>query len=263
MGDQRDRPGGQRVGLHVADRAQPAGHVDEAHAARAAHRHPGGAGDGGQPLAQAGWPAGRGPGGSCALPKMTADRSPRRAASVSCSSSAASGTASSTRSTGSGQVGQRREARAARDLAVPRVDQVHPRRGAAPRHLGDHPLAEAAVPRAGPDQGHAARLQHRDRVRPSGPVRGCGPGPAARSQRSARRLFASFVRPVPVSSRFLAHHPGVKSRPGGSPPDALGAAGRPRPPGSLRRGRAGGGGVRDGVRLVLALGWMGVVMTAG
>ena len=39
--DERDRPGRQRVPLHVADRAQPARHVHEPHAPRAAHGHPG------------------------------------------------------------------------------------------------------------------------------------------------------------------------------------------------------------------------------
>ena len=38
--DQRDRPGRQRVGLGVADRAQPARHVHEPHAPGPAHGHP-------------------------------------------------------------------------------------------------------------------------------------------------------------------------------------------------------------------------------
>ena len=48
------------------------------------------------------WPGGW-PGGSKALPKITAERSPRAAASASCSSRAVSGTASRTRSTGPGR----------------------------------------------------------------------------------------------------------------------------------------------------------------
>ena len=67
-----------------------------------------------------------------------------------------------------GQVGQGRVAGPPGDPLVPRVDQVHlgPRRALG--DLADHPLAQAARPGAGPDQGHAAGLQHRGQGGPDG-----------------------------------------------------------------------------------------------
>ena len=52
VGDQGDRADRQRVGLGVADRAQPPGHVHESHAPGTAQLHAGPPGDGGQPVAQ-------------------------------------------------------------------------------------------------------------------------------------------------------------------------------------------------------------------
>ena len=50
--DQRHRSGRERVGLEVADRAQPAGHVHEPHAPGPAHRHPRVPGQRGDPVAE-------------------------------------------------------------------------------------------------------------------------------------------------------------------------------------------------------------------
>ena len=65
-----------------------------------------------------------------------------------------------------------------------------------------------------------------------------------------------------VSSRFLAHHPREES-PRWITPDGWERLAGPRPPVAAPLERTGGGGVRDGSSPVLALGWMGVVMTAG
>ena len=167
LGDQRDRARGKRVRLLVPDRPQPVADVDEPHAAGAAQGHPGGAGPRGDLVPErdrAGLrsPAGSSPGAApYAPPKITADRSPRRAASSTCPARAASGTPSSTRSTGPG--------RSARDgwqgtppiSAYLGLTRYIAGRGRAAGHLGDHPRAEGARPRAGADQGHAARFEHR------------------------------------------------------------------------------------------------------
>ena len=100
-------------------------------------------------------------GSSCALPKMTALRSPRRAASVSCASSAASGTPSRTRSTGPGRSASDGGPPPA-DLGISRVDRVDGRRGGAGVDLGQHPLAERARSARRADHGDAAGLQHRN-----------------------------------------------------------------------------------------------------
>ena len=165
VGDQRDRPAGQRVRFHVADRAQPAGHVDEAHAARPAHRHARGPGRGGQPVAQAGL-ASRARAGRL-VRAAEDDRGPvtalRGQRDLFFEGRVRHGQQHQVH--GFGQVGQGCVAPCPGDLGVPRVDQVGPWRGRAPGHLGDHPLAQAALPRAGPDQRHPPRLQHRAECR--------------------------------------------------------------------------------------------------
>ena len=188
VGDQRDRPAGQRVGLEVADRAQPAGGVDESHAARPAHRHARGRRGGGQPGPQPGRRAGQ-------LVRAAEDHRGAVAAPGGQGQLLLQG------GVGHGQqdqvdrprqVGQGRVAGRPGDLLVPRVDQVRPRRRAAAGHLDDHPLAEAARARAGADQRHAARLQH-------GPERraeaGPGPGGDGFARAGGRRCRAPGRQP--------------------------------------------------------------------
>ncbi len=168
VGDQRDGPAGQRVGLEVADRAQPAARVDESHAARPAHRHARGRRGGGQPGPQPGRRAGQ-------LVRAAEDHRGAVAAPGGQGQLLLQG------GVGHGQQdqidrlrqgGQGRVAGRPGYLLVSRVDQVGPRRRAAAGHLDDHPLAEAARARAGAHQRHAARLQHG----PDGRVN-AGPGP--------------------------------------------------------------------------------------
>jgi hypothetical protein len=159
VGDQGDRPRGQRLGLGITDHAQPAGHVHEAHAAGAAQLQAGRPGHGGQPLPQP-RPAGR----RLVLVGVAEDH--RRAV-------AAPGGQRQLllqRGVGHGEqdqvdraveVGQRRDAPPPGDLGVLRVDQVDLGPGRAPGHLRDHPLPERARPRRRADQRDAARLQHR------------------------------------------------------------------------------------------------------
>ena len=114
--------------------------------------------DGGQPVAQ---PRSERPGGSNALPKMTAEPVAPRRASGQLLLQRGVGHGQQDQVDRLGQVGQRRAAAGAADVGVPRVDQVGARPGGLRATSRDHPLAEAARPRAGADQGHAARLQHR------------------------------------------------------------------------------------------------------
>jgi hypothetical protein len=155
--DQRDRSGGQVLGLDVADRSQAPGHVDEAHAAAAADRQPG-------------------------LARRRSDGSPQRTAARCLADHAAEdhrGPVTALR----GQrdllvqrhirhaeqdqvdrlldVGQRRDAGPALDHGVVGVDQVHVDPGRAARDLGDHPVAEAAGPGARADQRDRPSLEHR------------------------------------------------------------------------------------------------------
>ena len=176
-----------------------------------------------------------------APPKITADRSPRSAASSTCPASAASGTPSSTRSTGPGSVGQGRVAGHPADLVVLGVHQVRRRSGRAARDLGDHPLAEGARPRAGAHQGHAARLEHRaQRGRVTSSVMNaagaCGGWPSCRrSPPSPPACRGCRTRRRPrawPSWRSTARAPACGSRRSRGP-DACGTAA----PGTARRGR--------------------------
>ena len=168
--DQRDRPGGERVRLDVTHRAQAVGHVDEAHAARPADRHARPAGRGSQPGPQARrlarWPARRLAGQLV----RAAEQHRRTVAPVSRQGQlllhGRIRDAQQDQVHRPGQVGEGGVAGPARDLFVTRVDQIDLRPRRAPGHLADHPLAQAARPRAGPDQGHRARFEHRGQRRP-------------------------------------------------------------------------------------------------
>ena len=156
MGDQRDRPGGQRVGLDVADGAQPAGDVHEPHAPGAAHRHARLAGDRGQPVPQ--------PGGARKVKGRTENYGRTglgacRGVQLRLEGGVRDGQQHEVHRFG--QLGQAGQAGRAFDVVVPRVDQVGARARRAPGHLRDHARAEAARPRAGPDQRHGAGLEHR------------------------------------------------------------------------------------------------------
>ena len=155
VGDQRDRPWGH-VGLDVADGAQSADDVHEPHAPRAAHRHARLAGDRGQPVPQSGSARkvkgrtenyGRTGPGAC------------RGVQLRLESGVRDGEQHEVHRFG--QVGQIGQAGRAVDVGVPRVDQVGARARRAPGYFRDHARAETARARAGPDQGHAARLEHR------------------------------------------------------------------------------------------------------
>ena len=156
VGDQRDRPGGQRVGLDVADGAQPAGDVHEPHAPGAAHRHARLAGDRGQPVPQ--------PGGARKVKGRTENYGRTglgacRGVQLRLEGGVRDGQQHEVHRFG--QLGQAGQAGRAVDVVVPRVDQVGARARRAPGHLRDHARAEAARPGAGPDQRHGAGLEHR------------------------------------------------------------------------------------------------------
>ena len=203
--DQRDRPGGERVRLDVTHRAQAVGHVDKAHAARPAHRHARRTGRGGQP----------GPQGRLYLAERLARRPGRwlgrrlagqfvRAAEQHRRTVAPVGRQGQLLLHGRvrdgqqdqvhrpGQVGQGGVAGPAGDPFVTRVDQVDLRPRRAPGHLADHPLAQAARPRAGPDQGHRARFEHGGQ---RGPVRHAG-SRETRSRETGSRRGGSDVAHV-------------------------------------------------------------------
>ena len=171
LGDQRDRARRKLVRLLVPDRPQPVAHVDEAHAASAAQGHPGGARRRGDPVPERdrGYGAGPGfPGARLArghgVVRATEDHrgsvSPPRG-QVHLPGQCRVGHPEQHQVHRPGQGGKRGMARHPADLPVLRVDQVHRWRGRAARHLGHHPLAERARPRAGADQGHAAGFEHR------------------------------------------------------------------------------------------------------
>ncbi len=194
--DQRDRTAGERVRFHVPHRAQAVGHVDEAHAARAADRHARGACRGGQPGAQGQLARRLAPPLAGRLTRRLGGRLARllcgqlvRAAEQD------RGPVTPARGQGQllfhrrvghgqqdqvyrlGQVGQGRVTGPPGDPLVPRVDQVHLGSRRALGDLADHPLAQAARPRAGPDQGYAAGLQHRGQGGLAGRgLAGRGPG---------------------------------------------------------------------------------------
>ena len=182
MRDQRDRAAGERVRLHVPDRPQAVGHVDEAHAARTADRHARAARRGGQPGPQgqrrarsrAGVRARvrAGPG----VRSLAGPRVQRLAGQLVRAAEQHRGTVPPARRQGQlllhgrvghgyqdqvhrlRQVSQGRVAGPPGDPLVPGVDQVDLRPRRALGDLADHPLAQAAWPGAGPDQGHAAGL---------------------------------------------------------------------------------------------------------
>ena len=202
MRDQRDRPGRQHVAFDVAGRAQPVRDVDEAHAPGAAQRHAGVDRDVAQRRPQ------RRRRARCRRSPPSAHRA--AAASRSCSLERVH----RRRRAGRGRPArpecfERRQARPAVDRVVARVDQVQIARDAgAAADLGDHPRAEAARPRARPDERDRARPQHRRtaaarsrsaarqcgaqpaRGRASGPSAPLGP-PASRGCRTRRRRRAS------------------------------------------------------------------------
>ena len=191
--DQCDRAAGERVRLHVPDRAQAVGHVDEAHAARTADRHARGARRGGQPAAQVQRRAGlrvRLLTGSVVrvltgLGVLVLTRSGVRVLARQLVRAAEQhrGAVPPARRQGQlllhgrighghqhqvhwpRQVGQGRVAGPSGDPLVPGVDQVDLGLRRALGDLADHPLAQAARPWAGPDQGHGAGLQHRGQSR--------------------------------------------------------------------------------------------------
>ena len=155
VGDQRDRPRVQ-VGLDVADGAQAAGDVHEPHAPRAAHGHARLAGDRGQPVPQ--------PGGARKVKGRTENYGRTGVAfcrGVQLCLKGGVGDGEQHQIHRFGQLGQAGQAGHAFDVGVPGVDQVGTRARRAPGHLRDHARAEAARPRAGPDQRHAACLEHR------------------------------------------------------------------------------------------------------
>ena len=149
MGDQRDRASGQRVRLGVADRPQAAADIDEAHAAGPAHLHPGARGNAGEavPQRQGG---GLRPSLDCVL-VSAAEEHRGGVAPLGCEAELLleRGVRNSQQHQVDriGQIGERRDASAAADLGVSRVDQLDLRCRRAPGHLVDHPLAERARPR--------------------------------------------------------------------------------------------------------------------
>ena len=156
VGDQRHRPGRERVGLDVADRAQAPGHVHETHAARAAQRHARRPGEGRQPAPQAG-PLARRSRRRCRRSPPTGRRGPprHRAAPRARRRARPAGPGRPARAGRPGAGGS-----AARRPRRTGVHRVQPGPGLAGRDLGHHPLAQAARARARADQGHAAGLQH-------------------------------------------------------------------------------------------------------
>ncbi len=161
VGDQAHRAGRQLGPLQVADRPQPAGHVDEAHAAAAAQCHARTPGDRRQPVTQ------RRPGPRCRPRRAEDDRRP-----VAPSGGPLQLVLESVVTDGEqhevdrvGHVVQGAHARQALHLVIPWVDEVQPWPGAAAAQLGDQALAEAAATPAGPDHRHRARAEHgADRV---------------------------------------------------------------------------------------------------
>ena len=131
MGDQGDSAGRQRIGFEITERAHAERVVDEAHAARAAHRHA----------------RGRSP------PHATSSRSPVRRAEqhrrarpdrgggLQLVDQRAVGDPEQHQVDGLVEIGQRGHARHVTDPVVARVHQVHARRTAL--RLDDHALAEA------------------------------------------------------------------------------------------------------------------------
>ncbi len=210
LGDQRDRARRKLVRLLVADRPQPVAHVDEAHAAGAAQGHPRGACRRGDPVPE----RNRGPGLPGARVTLrhrvvrTAEdhRGPVAPArgELHLPGQCRVGHPEQHQVHGAGQGGKRGMARHPADLPVLRVDQVHRWRRRAARHLGHHPLAERARPRAGADQGHAAGFQHRAQrrllARPGRcPVQRC---PGRMGRRSGPNFLSGHERRV--SLRRLA-----------------------------------------------------------
>ena len=155
VGDQRDRPWAQ-IGLDVPDGAQPAGDVHEPHAPGAAHRHARLARDRGQLVPQ--------PGGARKVKGRTENYGRTGLAAcrgVQLRLEGAVRDGQQHEIHRFGQLGQAGQAGRAFDVAVTGIDQVGARARRAPGHLRDHARAEAARPRAGPDQRHGAGLEHR------------------------------------------------------------------------------------------------------
>ena len=169
VGDQRDRPGRQRVALEVADRPDAGRACRRSPCTRrrtAPSRRP---------------PRPRRPDAVRRAEDDAPRRRPARTRARAVGASAASGTPSSTRSTGSGYVGQGRHAGPAQHAGAGRVHQVDPlvaRGCAAPR--------SSAASRTSP----AGRWRRRrpPTARPSSPAAGAvvRRSPSARQQPSGR-----------------------------------------------------------------------------
>ena len=205
VGDQRDGPGREGVGLDVPDGAQSVTCVDEAHAAPAAQSHPG---------------AARGPRHVVA---QGARAVPRRAVEAAVHDGRAVATARRPLHLGredlvahteehqvdrAVDVVERSEAGHAQHLVVARVDQgeLDPCRAAA--ELGDQPLAEGARARARAHHRHPTGLEH-------GAQRGPSRRGAAHARPGARRHSRCLAcrRLESVIAARAACHPGIPHTP--------------------------------------------------